>query len=334
VGLDAGRLVRQSIAAVRHFVRDVRAVQRERQARNTAPTDTLILFYNTMWDQPLEAEDVPLPDGCRLTTDRARFYEAAAVVFHIPTLKDLPPEKVVGQVWVSWSLECDVHYPLLREPTIMQWFDLTMTYRQDADIVVTYTGVYMDGATFAQALRTPPRPKSADNLASLFISSGIDRSGRTDYATELMRHLDVHSYGKVLRNRAIPNDLGRTSKLCVVADHKFELAFENAIAEDYVTEKFFDPLMVGTVPVYLGAPNVEQFAPGDHCYINSADFSSPEALAAYLLHLQDHAPEYAAYLAWKERPFRPAFLALLARQEGHAFTRLGRAVQARRSLRP
>jgi hypothetical protein len=168
-------------------------------------------------------------------------------------------------------------------------------------------------------------------VATLFISSGMNRSGRIEYAAELMRHLEVHAYGQILGNRRIPNDQGRASKLDLIADHQFDLGFENAIAEDYVSEKFFDPLMVGTVPVYLGAPNVEQFAPGDHCFINTADFSGPTELANYLRYLQDHPAEYDAYLAWKERPLRSAFLSLLEGQREHSFARLCRAVLERQS---
>lgn len=38
------------------------------------------------------------------------------------------------------------------------------------------------------------------------------------------------------------------------------MAFENVIAMDYVTEKFYDPLIAGSVLVYLGAPNIADFA--------------------------------------------------------------------------
>jgi hypothetical protein len=146
----------------------------------------------------------------------------------------------------------------------------------------------------------------------------------------LRRRLNVHSYGKVFQNRGITDDQWRPSKLEIIANYKFDLSFENAIAEDYVSEKLYDPLVVGTVPVYLGAPNVEQFAPGDHCFINTADFSGPIELAEYLLHLHYNDDEYRAYFAWKERPFRPAFLAQLARQEVPPSTRLCAAVQRHR----
>jgi hypothetical protein len=69
------------------------------------------------------------------------------------------------------------------------------------------------------------------------------------------------------------------------------------------------------------------------CFVNAADFRDPKELADYLLHLQHDDAAYAAYLAWKERPFRPAFSALLASQEDPYLTRLCRAVQARRGGR-
>jgi hypothetical protein len=298
--------------------------------RRRPGSETLIVLFNTMWGHAIENDGVPLPDGCQLTTDRHRVGQAAAVVFHIPSVSALPTRKPPGQLWVAWSLECEANYPRLRDPAYMRQFDLTMTYRLDSDVPIAYTSYYSDVDNLARALRTPPKPKSPRNVATLFISSGMNRSGRTEYAAELMCHLDVHAYGKIFRNRDIPDDRGRPSKLALIADYQFDLAFENAIADDYVSEKFFDPLVVGTVPVYLGAPNVERFSPGDHCFINTADFSGPKELADYLRHLQGHPAEYDAYLAWKDRPFRSAFLSLLEGQREPLFARLCRAVLERR----
>lgn len=64
--------------------------------------------------------------------------------------------------------------------------------------------------------------------------------------------------------------------------YKFVIAFENAIAPDYVTEKFFDPLLAGSLPIYRGAPNIKDFAPGENCFIHAKDFESPQALAAFI----------------------------------------------------
>jgi hypothetical protein len=327
MGVPAADLLRQTLRALnrRLVIRRSSLLGRRRLS-----SQTLILFFNTMWGEAVETEAVALPDGCELTTDRSLFGSAAAVVFHIPTLRALPARKPSGQLWVAWSLECDVHYPQLRDRTYMRQFDLTMTYRLDSDVPTAYTRYYGDVDNLALALRTRTIPRRTDSLVTLFISSGVNRSGRIEYAAELMRRLDVHAYGKVLQNRTIAHDQWRPSKLDVIAHYAFDLAFENAVADDYVSEKFFDPLVVGTVPVYLGAPNVDRFAPGDHCFINTADFTGPKELANYLLYLRDHRAEYEAYLAWKDRPFRPAFLALLEGQREPLFARLCRAVLARR----
>jgi Glycosyltransferase family 10 (fucosyltransferase) C-term/Fucosyltransferase, N-terminal len=283
-----------------------------------------------MWDQPVDQDRATLPASCCITDDAKNIGDAAAVVFHIPSLRMLPTLKPPGQLWVAWSMESEVNYPRLRDPSFMSPFDLTMTYRLDADVPLAYTSYYDNVANLARALRTPPRPKSGDKLASLFISSGLNRSGRIEYATELMRYLDIHSYGQALQNREIPlPDRGRPSKLDMLAYYRFDLSFENSCSEDYVTEKFFDPLVAGTVPVYLGAPNVDRFAPGDHCFINTSDFQNPKDLADYLRDLDRDETAYAAYHSWRERPFRPSFDRLLEGQETPPFARLCHEITTR-----
>jgi hypothetical protein len=96
-----------------------------------------------------------------------------------------------------------------------------------------------------------------------------------------------------------------------------------------VTEKLFQPLMAGCVPVYRGAPNVEDFVPGDHCYINAADFASPRHLAEYLQHLDGDEAAYAEFFAWKTRPLRAGFLRLLEMVSESAGRRLCRLLRAR-----
>lgn len=283
--------------------------------RTAPPSDrTLIVFYNGMWGRPPRLPPEGLPEGCEVTADRRRMREAAAVVFHIPSLGSLAGvRKFPGQLWVAHSLECPAHYPRLRDQGFMSRFDLTMTYARDADVVMPYYR-----PDLARLLRTPPREKTG--VAALFASGRHDLSGRIAYAAELMRHMEVDSYGRHLRNRKLRPDRGQRSKLDTIAGYRFTLAFENACAVDYVTEKFFDPLTVGSVPVYLGAPNVDDFAPAHHCYIDAADFSGPEALARRLTGLTDEA--YEEYLVWKERPLRPSFLELLEEQRTPPLVRL------------
>ena len=35
------------------------------------------------------------------------------------------------------------------------------------------------------------------------------------------------------------------------------------------------PLLAGAIPVYLGAPNIAEFAPGPHSFLDIRQFESP-----------------------------------------------------------
>ena len=226
-------------------------------------------------------------------------------------------------------MESAENYPQLDDPAVLGRLDVMMTYRLDSDIPTPYVtgGQAADWAV-------PPDEKNPGHLCAALISHSDRLSGRVGYVQELMRYMDVHSYGKVLKNRVFPwPDEGHSSKQKLLRSYKFTLAFENSICRDYVTEKLFQPLMTGCVPVYRGAPNVEDFVPGDHCYINAADFASPQHLAEYLQHLNADETAYAEYFAWKTRPLRPGFLRLLELVRESAGTRLCRLLRARTFMR-
>jgi len=277
----------------------------------------LVLFYNRMFGQNLDLEKHSFPPEFEFTEDRRRFNEADAVIFHIPQLLPLfLRRKAEGQIWVAWSMECEVHYSRLRDANFMSRFDLTMTYKQNSDVFISY---------IPESLLEPPflpvQDKQHEKLICSFISGRFDRSGRKSYLKELNKYIDVHRYGR-RGNRKIENDDGRSSKLRVAGAYKFTFEFENAIAEDYVTEKLYDPLIAGSVPVYMGAPNVKQYAPTPHCFISARDYSGPAELAEYLLELDSDDEAYSEYMNWRERPLSPDFERLSQRMKPRALERL------------
>ena len=247
--------------------------------------------------------------GCEFTSERARLPEAHAVLFRIPGLgvADDPP-RYAGQRWVLWSMESAAHHPRLADPRFMRQFDVVMSHRRNATIWTPYLG-----PETAAELLAPPQPKTAPAAAVYLQSSGFDRSGRVEYVRELMKRVKVASFGGVLNNQGGARiGPAREAKLALLAPHRFTLAFENAIEPDYVTEKLFDPLVAGSVPVYLGAPNAGTLAPAPGCFIDAAGFRGPAALADYLNHLVADERAYAEYLAWKARGLSPGFLALVS----------------------
>ena len=140
-----------------------------------------------------------------------------------------------------------------------------------------------------------------------------------------------------MQNRLLEEDTGRNSKLNLYRKYKFVIAFENAIEEDYVTEKFYDPLLAGSVPVYLGAPNIRNFQPGEHCFVDVNVFDSPKELAGFLKDCCRDDCLYEQFHSWRNVPLSPGFMKMAGEQKSDPFLRVCRQIDdylATNSLAP
>lgn len=86
-----------------------------------------------------------------------------------------------------------------------------------------------------------------------------------------------------------------TDKLETLSRYLFNLCFENYRAEGYVTEKIIDCFYAGTIPVYLGAPDITQYVPGE-AFIDACEFPSYVDLLAFLTELSGRPVELNRYL--------------------------------------
>lgn len=140
----------------------------------------------------------------------------------------------------------------------------------------------------------------------VYVQSDCDPpSDRDTYVKELMAHIEVDSYGACLHNRDLPEHLKNPASMDsdnfykILAQYKFMLAFENAVCEDYITEKLWRPLKLGVVPVYYGSPSIADWLPSNKSAILVTGFAHPKALAQYIKALDTDNKEYEAYLEWK-----------------------------------
>lgn len=296
----------------------------------------LIVIWNRCWDAPVDIPDA-LPVGCRICGDRDRAAEADAVVFHLPSLNpsailDAAIAKPASQVWVAWGQESEVHYPWLASPRVMRHFEIRMTHHLDSEIPVMYLPADFPSRLAGSSSLFCDFEHRREVLANAFVSSPFDASGRGALLKALMQRMTIDSFGRV-EQTVFPHDAdtGEAFKLATIAKYKFTLAFENACSLNYVTEKFFQPLLVGSVPVVLGAPDVARFAPGDDCYVDVRDFATVSALVRFLEAVGRDRESYARFHAWRTRPLRSAFFDLLEQQRQHPFVRLCTLLAAQRS---
>jgi len=88
---------------------------------------------------------------------------------------------------------------------------------------------------------------------------------------------------KRIRFRGFPSFRGPVdSKSYIYSQYKYAFSYENCKDfPDYVTEKIFDPMYCGCIPIYKGAPNIEEYVPSN-CFIDGNDFSSIRDLYSFL----------------------------------------------------
>ena len=143
--------------------------------------------------------------------------------------------------------------------------------------------------------------------ASFMARNCGSKNHREKMVIELQEYFRVDSLSSCLHNAKPPNGLGLQDKKKVMQQYLFHLSFENGITQDYITEKLWGALAAGTVPVFLGSPNIKEHVPHGSV-INTLDFETPEALGKYLTKVAANQTLYEQYHEWRKHDFPEAFV--------------------------
>lgn len=165
-------------------------------------------------------------------------------------------------------------------------------------------------------LFTPVAPLEEKENVVVFINSNCNTmSKREKYVRELSKFVTVKSYGKCLHNTEwVPSleesTLGRDrpklmQKYPILRKAKFCIAMENSVVKDYNSEKLWESMASGCIPIYLGDNRIRDFlpAPYNEIYIDVNDYQmNMSAVANKLTELMRDDNEYNEFMKWKSRP--------------------------------
>ncbi|KAM8848923.1 GDP-fucose protein O-fucosyltransferase 4 [Synchiropus picturatus] len=253
--------------------------------------------------------------SCLATSNRKvqRYRRTASIIFYGTDFRayEAPLPRLRHQTWALFHEESPMNNFVLSHAPGIRLFNYTATFRRESDYPLSLQWLPSLSYLLQPAALSLQRKNQLrrEGLAPvLYLQSHCDvPSDRDRYVRELMKHIQVDSYGKCLNNRPLPAHLEDTSTatgeeqgfMSFVARYKFHLAMENAVCPDYMTEKLWRPLHQGCVPVYRGSPSVADWMPNDHSVIVIDDFASPKALADFLTFLDENDAEYSRYLEFK-----------------------------------
>ena len=286
----------------------MKEIQSEKES-NTSQNNTkswLIVYYSTFFGRRLNLHEKwskgECPVACEITSDPSRANEADGIVIHGRDAQMTPPKKSVP--WILQIQENPVYTPLLNNANFMSKFNLLKSYRLDSDF---------PNPTVLLPKLTPPIPfKTKTGLVMAAFSNC--EPVRTEYMRQLMKFVQVDSYGGCLHNKngltgRYRNQNGkdfRDIKSDLARQYKFTLVFFNQDCDYFVDAQLHHAWNAGSVPVVMATDKLDEFLPGpylNHSVIKVRDFATPQLLANYLKYLSNNETEYNKYLEWKWKGF-------------------------------
>ena len=231
---------------------------------------------------------------CRYSYDKDDYDVADLVMFHmfyVRNASQMPMRsRPEGQLWLSYYREAPTRTAMFQLHNVTE-FNVTMSYSRSTDITVPYSLVREN--------KPAQNNTSSRRLAVLwYVSNCRTPSKRNLYAAELARHIPVQVYG-ACGDRSPCTKFDGECERDMYREYYFYLSFENSVCDDYITEKVWNRLHAGIVPVVMGGGDYARDLP-PNSYIDVARFGSPAELAAYLHMLMGNPDRYAEYHAWRE----------------------------------
>ena len=221
------------------------------------------------------------------------------------------------------TMESSVYIPMTALEKAKEIFDIVMTPRLDSDVPVPYFSWEL--YDFMKPLTTPVQKRSKTFLSSIFLSN-CDGQSMRNKVIEIMKESALnYSSKQFVQMFGLCSDEQRRydgDKLLQIGKFKFHLAFENSIDIDYVTEKFFQPLVEGSIPVVIGAPNIADFSPAPDSMLVIKDVADVGNILKQMKEIDRDDEQFNRMVQWKTTGVSNHFLALVDLANVHSSCRL------------
>uniref|UniRef100_A0A914Q5Q6 Fucosyltransferase n=1 Tax=Panagrolaimus davidi TaxID=227884 RepID=A0A914Q5Q6_9BILA len=271
----------------------------------------LILAYNSffgssMFSSAALAGIKKCKFECRYSENPQLYPQSDVAIFHARSFRKMDPilssNSKPERLNVFYALEAAANEKISGRGIPKDFFNVTMTFRRDSTIWRPYDKFEklrpkeMEDERYAwsdEQINKTIEKKS--DLALQFVSNCVTHSRREKYLAALQKYTNITIFGKCNKN-VFPYDSSMKKEF---EKHYFYLAFENAVCDDYVTEKFWR-LKTLIVPVVLKRSILKGII-DDEYFIAADDFDSPEALIEKLESLSQNPEEYKKYFGWTKK---------------------------------
>ncbi|SDH60460.1 Glycosyltransferase family 10 (fucosyltransferase) C-term [Pseudobutyrivibrio sp. 49] len=197
---------------------------------------------------------------------------------------------------------------IVQEPPVVSPKSYNMDYHKYFGKILTWNPDLVDNKKYFDFKYPQPVPEKlysvpfTDKKMFTQISGNKKGVGDNELYSERKKVIDFFEqndddfefYGFGWEKENLKTYKGRTDdKLETLSQYKFSFTFENCSGlKGYVTEKIFDCFFAGTVPIYWGAEDIDNYIP-EECYIDYRKFKSIEEVVDFCQKLTEE--EYEKY---------------------------------------
>eukprot|EP01134_Creolimax_fragrantissima_P006400 CFRG6400T1 len=260
------------------------------------------------------------PYQCKFTHDNneENMRSADAVVMELINFPKFIGKEVAKRKGIPWPPKRGEKTPLLYnffyEPAI-EYYDYTINPDLNTQIDATLSP--LQNSTLPITLVCPwgrgkdayahrPPKKNPKHKVAYFNEHGIAPEN-VQFVEEFMKLMGennvdryIHMRNKELPPEAVGNPYQLENRLKFLGTYKFHIVTEPIIYPDWVEPEWSHTLIAGSVPIYFGAPNIEDYSPGPKSFINGNSFESPKMLASFIKVLLHNDNAYNEYFEWKK----------------------------------
>ena len=253
-----------------------------------------------------ECEFVTAVNTSEMMLSDAVLFDARMLGFRFSHIAPTLPRSS-HQSWILYTNEPHFTGSLSRN-FVAEMFNLTASYQPDDDLFVPFGQCHVVPPSSTPAIPNTIHSFSNNSndksgLAAWISSKCISQSRRELYVAELRKHLRVDVYGKCGNEKSMARFMCEDFESCRpnLRHYKFYLAFEDVLCDHYLKE-VFKVMAAGiyTIPVVLGRGPYEKYLP-PNSYLAVNNFTSPLALAEYMMYLDNNVPAYNSYMDWRRK---------------------------------
>lgn len=135
--------------------------------------------------------------------------------------------------------------------------------------------------SFSEHDLMPPEPWEGRKFINCIMSNKWERDGgpnslhpaRLNLLNSLLGRPGFELYGRGWGNAWMDLEIG--FKAAIQRSYKYSICYENYVKPGYITEKVIHSLVAGSIPVYLGAPDVWDYVP-ENLFIDARGLTPQE----------------------------------------------------------